>query len=274
MLLPKDFAEHTYQVGSSHDMHSRSFHLDWILVAKTSRNGDTLCSLPPWIQCTSILIERRIRRWRSPELHGTNTLGKLSLILHGKTMCCCRMTSPSTFTTSGTLTTCTPSFSVDWFWEVKSQEGKAVRVLHSREPHQNQEEVQYDLDNPWIAVYKNTWKIHQNTVYWCNLKVAQRNGLQFYQTRSNAIALFNTLFAKCIEKVIYMKTGEELYCKVNQSPRFPRAVFASNVHHGRKDLCNPEARTKIESSCCETLFYKFSWWDDRLVMWQWTWVRD
>ena len=30
----------------------------------------------------------------------------------------------------------------------KSQEGKAVRVLHSREPHQNKEEVQYDLDKP------------------------------------------------------------------------------------------------------------------------------
>ena len=37
----------------------------------------------------------------------------LLLILHCKTMCCYRMTSPSTSTTSGTLTTCTPSFSVD-----------------------------------------------------------------------------------------------------------------------------------------------------------------
>ena len=28
--------------------------------------------------------------------------------------------------------------------------------------YQHQEEVQYDLDKPRIAVYKNTWKTHQN----------------------------------------------------------------------------------------------------------------
>ena len=36
-------------------------------------------------------------------------------------------------------------------------------------------------------------RIHQNTVYWCNLKLAKEKGLQFYQTRSHAIAIFNTL---------------------------------------------------------------------------------
>ena len=40
----------------------------------------------------------------------------LSLILHFETMHRCRMTSPSTSTTSGTLTTCTPS-RADWFRE-------------------------------------------------------------------------------------------------------------------------------------------------------------
>ena len=74
--------------------------------------------------------------------------------------------------------------------------------------HQNQEEVQYDLDKHRIPVYKNTWRIYQNTVYWCNLKLTQRKGLQFYQTRSNAIALFSTLPAICIEKMVDMKTGD------------------------------------------------------------------
>ena len=32
----------------------------------------------------------------------------------------------------------------------------------------------------------------QNTVYWCSLKLAQKRGLQFYQTRSHAIVLYNT----------------------------------------------------------------------------------
>ena len=93
--------------------------------------------------------------------------------------------------------------------------------------HQNQEEVQYDLNNSRIAVYKNTWKTHQHTVYWCILKLAQRKGLQFYQTRSNAITRFNSLPGIRIEKVVNMKAGEELYSKVHQSPRLPRAVLNS-----------------------------------------------
>ena len=46
-------------------------------------------------------------------------------------------------------------------------------------------EVDFDRTKPRIAVYKNTWKIHQNTVY---------------QKRSNAIVLYITLPAICIEK--------------------------------------------------------------------------
>ena len=45
------------------------------------------------------------------------------LILHCKTMYCCRMTSQSTSTTSGTLTTCTPSSRADWFQEEEVSKG-------------------------------------------------------------------------------------------------------------------------------------------------------
>ena len=108
------------------------------------------------------------------------------------------------------------------------------------------EEVLYDLDKPRTAVYKHTWKAHQNTVYWCHLKLAQRKGLQFYQTRSHAITLFNTLPAICFEKVVYMKTGEELYCKVHQSPRLPRVVLTPSSRHGRQDQPNPDARKSLD----------------------------
>ena len=70
---------------------------------------------------------------------------------------------------------------------------------------QDLEEVQYDLDKPRSTVYKITWRVHQNTVYWCNLKLAQRKGLQFYQTRSHAITLSSTLPSIYIEKVVCMK---------------------------------------------------------------------
>ena len=113
--------------------------------------------------------------------------------------------------------------------------------------YQHQEEAQYDLDKPRIAMYEKTWKIHPNTVYWCNLKLVQRKGLQFYQTRSNAITLFFSLLAICIEKVVFMKTGRELYSKVYQFPRLSRrTILTPKLHHGRQDLSHPKARTSSD----------------------------
>ena len=80
--------------------------------------------------------------------------------------------------------------------------------------------------NPESQCTTNTWGAHPKTVYWCNLKLAQRKGLQFFQTRPHAITLFNTLPAICIENVVYMKTGEELSCKFFKSRRLPRWTYA------------------------------------------------
>ena len=71
---------------------------------------------------------------------------------------------------------------------------------------QSMEEIRCDLDQPRIAPYKNTWRPRQNMVYWCKLMLAQKRGLQFYQTRSHAIVLYNTLPAICIEKAVCMKS--------------------------------------------------------------------
>ena len=45
---------------------------------------------------------------------------------------------------------------------------------------------------------QNTWRPHPNTVYWCIFKLAHKRGFQFYQKRSHAIVLYNTLLAICI----------------------------------------------------------------------------
>ena len=57
------------------------------------------------------------------------------------------------------------------------------------------------------------WKRFQNTVFWCNLKLAQQGGLQLYRTRSNAVVLNDTLPAEFIEKRVGMKTKDQLYRK-------------------------------------------------------------
>ena len=71
-----------------------------------------------------------------------------------------------------------------------------------------------DLKAPRLAQYLHTaWKKHQNKVYWVDIKLAQKKGLKFYQTRSNAIILYTTFPAYCIPKVVRMEAGEIIYEK-------------------------------------------------------------
>ena len=74
-------------------------------------------------------------------------------------------------------------------------------------------EVEYDLTKAQNCSVQKIGKCTKTTVYGCNLRFAQSKGLQFYQTRSNAIILHNTLPVVCIEKVVNMKSREELYSK-------------------------------------------------------------
>ena len=79
-----------------------------------------------------------------------------------------------------------------------------------------------DLNAPRLAWCKNkAWKKHQDTVHWVDINLALKKGLKFYQTRSIAIILHETLPAYCIPKVVRMETGEVIYEKVCASPRPP-----------------------------------------------------
>ena len=91
--------------------------------------------------------------------------------------------------------------------------------------HKNHKDPQeLDLTKPRLASYKRKWKRHQDTVYWVDIQLAQRKGLKFYQTRSNAIVLYVTLQAYSISKAIVMKSEEIRYQKVYVSPRPPQKI--------------------------------------------------
>ena len=82
-----------------------------------------------------------------------------------------------------------------------------------------------DLTKPRLASCKQKkWKRHQDTVYWVDIQLAQQKGFKFYQTRSNAIILYDTLPAYCISKVVVMKSEEVKNEKVYVSPRPPPTI--------------------------------------------------
>ena len=113
-----------------------------------------------------------------------------------------------------------------------------------------------DLDAPRLARYKQkTWKKHQNTVYWVDINFVQKKGFKFYQTRSNAITLYDTLLAYCIPRAIMMETGEIIYEKVYASPRpATKTSFKDNwmkelgseVAGGSEDSQQTQPKTKIQ----------------------------
>ena len=78
------------------------------------------------------------------------------------------------------------------------------------ENHKDPEHIDFSV--PRRARYVHSaWKRHQDAVFCVDIDLAIREGLTFYQTRSNAIILQGTLPAYYIPTVERLKTGEVLY---------------------------------------------------------------
>ena len=95
--------------------------------------------------------------------------------------------------------------------------------------HKDPEHIDFSV--PRRAQYVHSaWKRHQDAVFWVDIDLAIREGLTFYQTRSNAIILQGTLPAYCIPKVERLKTGEVLYERPYLSPRPPPKISLRHDH--------------------------------------------
>ena len=101
------------------------------------------------------------------------------------------------------------------------------------ETHKHPEHIDFSV--PRLARYVHSaWKRHQDAVFWVDIDLAIREGLTFYQTRSNAIILQGTLPAYCIPKVERLKTGEVLYERRYLSPRPPPKISLKHDHNWTK----------------------------------------
>ena len=97
------------------------------------------------------------------------------------------------------------------------------------ESHKDPEHIDFLV--PRRAKYVHSaWKSHQDAVFWVDINLAIKEGLTFYQTRSNAIILQGTLPAFCIPKVVRLKTGEVLYERSYMSPRPPPKISLRHDH--------------------------------------------
>ena len=92
-----------------------------------------------------------------------------------------------------------------------------------KEDHKDPEYI--DFSAPRLARHvQNAWKRHQDTVFWIDIDLGIKEGLRFYQTRSNAIILQGTLPANCIVRAERLRNGEKLYERQYLSPRPPPKI--------------------------------------------------
>ena len=111
------------------------------------------------------------------------------------------------------------------------------------ESHKDPEHIDFSV--PRRARYVHSaWKRHQDAVFWVDIDLAIREGLTFYQTRSNAIILQGTLPAYCIPKVERLKTGEILYERRYLSPRPPPKISLKHDHNWTKG--NDQSGSTVE----------------------------
>ena len=98
---------------------------------------------------------------------------------------------------------------------------------------ENHKDPEYiDFSVPLRARYMHSaWKRHHDAVFLVDMDLANKEGLTFYQTRSNAIILQGTLPAHCISKVERLKTGEMLYERRYLSPRPPPKISLRHDHN-------------------------------------------
>ena len=75
------------------------------------------------------------------------------------------------------------------------------------ESHKDPEYI--DFSAPRLARYMHSaWKRHQDAVFWVDIDLGIKEGLVFYQTRSNAIILQGVLPPSCIVRAERLKGGE------------------------------------------------------------------
>ena len=98
------------------------------------------------------------------------------------------------------------------------------------EDHGDPENIDYSVPRHDRYV-QNTWKRHQDTVFWIDIDLGIiKEGLKFYQTRSNAIILQGVLPPSSIVRAERLKSGETLYKRQYLSPRPPPKISLRHDH--------------------------------------------
>ena len=119
------------------------------------------------------------------------------------------------------------------------------------ESHRDPEYIDFSV--PRLARYMHSaWKRHQDAVFWVDIDLEIKEGLTFYQTRSNVIILQETLPVHCVSRVERLKNGEVLYERRDLSPRPSPKISLKHDHDWTKG--NDQLGSTVEHRTVGNLF--------------------
>ena len=169
------------------------------------------------------------------------------------------MTSPSTSTTSGTPTRCTPFIPSGLIPGGKGNRSDRrsvfITAVNPIDSQPDRREVEYNLDKSRTAPYKHTWRAHHNTVYWCNLKLAQRGiailsnsiacNYSFRHTTSDFCRIYKSPRVTSRNTCAELATRSDgcTFFRIEKNPMTVRMKFISTSFHQRA------SRERIGRTC-------------------------
>ena len=116
-----------------------------------------------------------------------------------------------------------------------AKEGRQTVFCTALDSMSNEPDEEYqDLTRPRGVQYKCKWILHQAAIYWINLRKVQYKGLKFWQTRSHAIILYDSVPADCTEKEVNTKT-DVILCQRTPTPRRPPKVVLKGAWQVQRD---------------------------------------
>ena len=86
------------------------------------------------------------------------------------------------------------------------------------------QEGEHEVSEPRYASYMHVWQVAQDAVYWVDIGRAQRMELQFYQGRSNANILHDTLLRYALEEWYRGKIMKSCIQGFFKSPRLAHTI--------------------------------------------------
>ena len=112
-------------------------------------------------------------------------------------------------------------------WKGKKEEGRQTVFFTPLDPWRDATEEEYsdDLSKPRKLHCKSKWKFSHGAVNWIHLARAQEKGLQFWQTRSHATIVHDSVPADCIEKVLSENGDKTLYQRLSMLRPAPKIVL-------------------------------------------------